>query len=102
MHGHRVSSFAASMMKIVYDNDIEAEIEEQMIRVDVTQDGVSQGLVPGKYLVDIFPFIRHLPSYFLGPELRVKSREWRDAATKLKNIPYNRVLNEMVRVKCSC
>ena len=43
------------MMKIIYDNDIEAEIEEQMIRVDVTQDGVSQGLVPGRYLVDIFP-----------------------------------------------
>ena len=84
------------MMKIIYDNDIEAEIEEQMVRVDVTQDGVSQGLVPGKYLVDIFPSLRRLPSYFLGAELRVKSREWRDAATNLKDIPYKRVLNEMV------
>ncbi|KAI0697653.1 cytochrome P450 [Cerioporus squamosus] len=90
-------SFAASMMKIIYDNDTETEIEEQMIRVDVTQEGVSQGLVPGKYLVDIFPFIQHLPSYFLGPELRVKSREWQNAATDLKNIPYNRVLEEMAQ-----
>ena len=84
------------MMKIIYDNDMEAEIEEQMIRVAVTQDGVSQGLVPGKYLVDIFPSLRRLPSYFLGAELRVKSRGWRDAATNLKDIPYKRVLNEMV------
>ncbi|RDX45836.1 cytochrome P450 [Lentinus brumalis] len=88
-------SFAASMMKIIYDNDIETEIEEQMIRVDMTQEGVSQGLVPGKYLVDILPFIRHLPSWFLGAELRVKSREWQTAANDLKNIPYNRVIEEM-------
>lgn len=96
-HGRYLSSFAASMMKIIYDNDIETEIEEQMIRVDMTQEGVSQGLVPGKYIVDILPFIRHLPSWFLGAELRVKSREWQSAANDLKNIPYNRVIEEMVR-----
>ncbi|TFK92563.1 O-methylsterigmatocystin oxidoreductase [Polyporus arcularius HHB13444] len=90
-------SFAASMMKIIYDNDVESEIEEQMIRVQMTQDGISQGLVPGKYLVEFFPFIRHLPSWFLGAELRVKSTEWRNAANDLKNIPYNRVIEEMVR-----
>ena len=84
-------------MKIVYDNDVDTDIENNMNWVDEYQDGISQGLVPGKFLVEFLPFLRRLPSYFLGPELRKKTPMWRNAEKALRSVAFERVKEEMVR-----
>ncbi|KAI0767313.1 CyP450 monooxygenase [Fomes fomentarius] len=88
-------TFSAAIVKVIYHNDVETDIENQMTWVDQAQDGISQGLPPGKFLVEFMPFLQHLPSYFLGPELRFKSPQWRSAAGSLKEVAIARVKEEM-------
>ncbi|KAI0752761.1 cytochrome P450 [Daedaleopsis nitida] len=91
--------FSVAMMKLLYGNDDEKDIHDQMEWLETYQDGISQGLVPGKFLVEFFPFLQRLPSYFLGPELRAKAVEWRGAGLTMKEVPYARVKEAMVQRK---
>ncbi|KAI0730576.1 cytochrome P450 [Earliella scabrosa] len=77
-------TFSAAIVKVIYNNESEQAVENQMTWVDISQEGISQGLPPGKFLVEFLPFLRHLPSYFLGAELRKYSPRWRHAANLLK------------------
>ncbi|KAI0767311.1 CyP450 monooxygenase [Fomes fomentarius] len=88
-------AFAASIMKVMYNNDVESDIQDQMTWVDESQEGISLGLPPGRFLVDLLPFLRHLPSFFLGPELWLKSPVWRSAAMSHKEVPFARLQEEM-------
>ena len=82
-------------MKVMYDNDVEADIQDQMVWVDQSQEGISLGLPPGRFLVDLLPFLRHLPSFFLGPELWLNSPVWRRAAMSHKEVPFARLKEEL-------
>ena len=80
----------------MYNNDVEADIQDQMMWTEKYQEGISQGLSPGRYLAEFLPFLRYLPRWFLGPELRTKSPEWRSAAKSLKEIGVARVQEALV------
>lgn len=88
-------------MKVMYDNDVESDIQDQMMWVDQSQEGISLGLPPGRFLVDLLPLLRHLPPFFLGPELWLKSPVWRSAAMSHKEVPFARLQEEMVSESCS-
>lgn len=91
-----LSALAASIMKIMYDNDVESDIQDQMTWVDQSQEGIAQCLPPGRCLIDILPWLRYLPSFFHGPMLWLKSPEWRKAAMSHKEVPFARLQEEMV------
>ncbi len=91
------STFSAAIVKVLYHIDVETDIENQMTWIDQAQEGISQGLPPGKFLVEFMPFLRNLPSYFLGPELRVRSPQWRSAEMSIREVAVARVKDEMVR-----
>ena len=90
------STFSAAIVKVIYNNESEQAVENQMTWVDISQEGISQGLPPGKFLVEFFPFLRYLPSYFLGAELRKYSPRWRHAANLLKEVECARIKEDMV------
>ncbi|RPD61680.1 O-methylsterigmatocystin oxidoreductase [Lentinus tigrinus ALCF2SS1-7] len=81
----------ASMTKVVYDIEGDDKIERQVTLVHDAQEGVAQGLVPGKYLVQFFPFLRYVPAWFPGAEFKRLSNKWRAAAWSAKYVPYGEV-----------
>ncbi|KAI0767308.1 CyP450 monooxygenase [Fomes fomentarius] len=88
-------ALAASIMKIMYNNDVESDIQDQMTWVDQSQEGIAKCLPPGRCLIDLLPWLRYLPSFFHGPMLWLKSPEWRKAAMSHKEVPFARLKEEM-------
>ncbi|RPD61615.1 O-methylsterigmatocystin oxidoreductase [Lentinus tigrinus ALCF2SS1-7] len=84
-------TFTAGMTKVVYDIEGDDKIERQINLVEDAQEGVAQGLVPGKYLVQFLPFLRHIPAWFPGAEFKRLSNKWRAAAWSAKYVPFGEV-----------
>jgi len=62
--------------------------------VKVAQDGVDgvvSGLVPGLYLVDIFPILKSIPLCFPGAQFKRNARKWGSAMMACCSIPFEEV-----------
>ncbi|EEB93759.1 hypothetical protein MPER_07547, partial [Moniliophthora perniciosa FA553] len=60
--------------------------------VTLAEDGVEPllvALVPGAFLVDAFPFLKHIPSWFPGAGFKKKARLWKELALKMVNEPFS-------------
>ncbi|KAI8969785.1 O-methylsterigmatocystin oxidoreductase [Trametes punicea] len=80
--------FGAMTMDIVYGiavadtSDPYIKIAERAAKVfhDVT--------VPGRYVVELVPALKHLPSWLPGMGFKRKAIQWRVAVDALRNVPY--------------
>ncbi|RDX45842.1 cytochrome P450 [Lentinus brumalis] len=81
-------TFTASMTKVVYDIDGEDSIKRQITLVEDAQAAIAQGLVPGRFLVQFFPFLRHVPAWLPGAEFKRLSNKWMAAACSAKWEPF--------------
>ena len=86
----------AGIAKITYNCEDDGEIHRLAYHVGTAMEGVALGLVPGKYLVEFLPWLRYLPSWFLGPELRTRGPEWRKSVMYMKHVPFEQVKTLMV------
>lgn len=60
------SHFASTIMEISYGAS-DPEYNKILVQnAEVIVKGLTDGVVPGRYLVNIFPFLRHVPSWFPG------------------------------------
>ncbi|TFK92562.1 cytochrome P450 [Polyporus arcularius HHB13444] len=84
-------TFTASLTKVVYDIDGDRSITRQITLVEDAQEGVAQGLVPGKFLVQFLPFLRHVPAWLPGAEFKRLSNKWQAAAWSAKREPFAEV-----------
>ncbi|KAL1748612.1 cytochrome P450 [Schizophyllum fasciatum] len=55
--------------------------------------------MPGKYLVNLVPALKHIPSWFPGAGFQRKAREWRDVIQYVTDRPFLEVKQSMVRVE---
>ena len=51
---------------------------------------------PGKHLVEAFPCLRYLPSWFPGAGFKTTAARYRIALDKARNVPFNITLDNMV------
>ena len=92
------------MLKITYGIDAsEDDYDEYMATIDAALEGPSQGLVPGKFLVQYFPFLRYIPAWIPGATSQKLWAKWHAAAEKLKNTPFEFAEKHLVRdLTCCC
>ena len=92
--------YAASILKVVYGIEVKSEDDAYVGIVEAAFQGVVEGFVPGKYLVDFIPFLRHIQPWIPGaksPKLWVK---WQTAVLRAANIPYEYTKACMVGFGC--
>ncbi|KAI7103317.1 putative cytochrome P450 [Hortaea werneckii] len=78
---------AEVIVKIVYGYEIEREKPDPYLRaVERALQQISDAAVPGKWAVDIFPFLEYLPE-FLAP-FKHTAREWRATLMEVVNEPH--------------
>ena len=82
------STFGASVLKIVYGIDAKEEDDEYLKANHAALDAISQGLVPGKYMVQFFPCLRHIPTWFPGAYSQRQWAEWQAASAKAQDMPF--------------
>ena len=90
------STFLATLLKNVYGIGITEDHSKYASTFDVLSEGVQQGLVPGKYIVDLLPFLRHVPKWVPGFVWQADFERWRGAVYDVKNVPFASTKEAMV------
>ncbi|KAI0705410.1 CyP450 monooxygenase [Earliella scabrosa] len=90
-------TFAASLLKIIYNIDAADENDRYISAIDTALEGAAQGLAPGRYLVGFFPILRYVPAWFPGAGFQKDFARWREASLALKNMPFDHVKDEVLQ-----
>ena len=48
-----------------------------------------RAVIPGAYLVDVFPFLRHIPEWVPGAKFQRDARIWREMMQRYKDGPFD-------------
>ncbi|KAI0643941.1 CyP450 monooxygenase [Trametes meyenii] len=81
--------FGASIIRVAYGIDIDAESTPYLSIASETMATFAATFVPGKYLVETFPILRFLPPWFPGAQFRRDSEKWRPVVQRLRDVPWN-------------
>lgn len=65
---------------------------------EVTMDKFSQAIQPGRFLVEVFPWLRSFPDWFPGTGWKKTAREWRQLSDRMFNTGYEWTLEQIVRI----
>jgi len=55
-------------------------------------------MLPGRFLVEVFPWLRFIPEWFPGASWKKTVREWRQLSDHFFNAGYEWTLEEIVRI----
>ncbi|TBU63516.1 O-methylsterigmatocystin oxidoreductase [Dichomitus squalens] len=90
-------NFTAVIMKIGYDIPVQSKDDPY---VQITKDaleGPVEGMVPGRFLVDFLPFLRHVPPWFPFAASQRLWVKWQAAGERLKNTPFKEAKAKLAR-----
>ena len=59
-------------------------------------EGVAEGLTPGAFLVEYFPFLRHVPAWLPGAGFQTRLKRWRDASHAMVDMPFAKAKDNIV------
>jgi hypothetical protein len=59
-------------------------------------EGLADAGTPGRYLVDVFPVMKHIPAWFPGAEWKRKANEWLNVNCYVARKPFELVKEQMV------
>jgi cytochrome P450 len=81
---------------MTYDYTIEPHKEDPLVRlVDEALDQFSQAAVPGKWLVDVMPWLEFLPEWLPGVQFKKTARLWEKTTLAMADTPYSYVRQRM-------
>ncbi|KAH9929088.1 cytochrome P450, partial [Epithele typhae] len=92
---HLKFNFSASALKAIYGIDIDEKEDVYEKVMHDTTAAVSQGLVPGKWLVEYLPVLRHVPTWFPGARSQRIWAKWQAYSLLARNLPYDYALSAM-------
>ncbi|KAM5536769.1 hypothetical protein V8D89_009487 [Ganoderma adspersum] len=81
-------NFASVLLKTAYDIDVK---DENDVYIQISEDAITgavDGLVPGRFLVEYLPFLRHVPPWCPGAASQRLWAKWMAAGDRLKNVPF--------------
>ncbi|KAI0634877.1 CyP450 monooxygenase [Trametes polyzona] len=85
--------FAATIMHIAYGIDVAEEHDEYVTIVEKGLAAFSNSLVPGKYIIELFPILRYLPGWLPGVRFKRELAQAKTLAHRLRNLPWKRTLD---------
>ena len=85
---------------MAYGIDVKDENDEVLTGIDAGLQGTRELVVAGGFLVDYFPFLRHLPSFFPGCGFHKLFAKWREDNKLLREMPFLRYKEAIVGPSC--
>ncbi|KAL1937769.1 hypothetical protein VTO73DRAFT_12922 [Trametes versicolor] len=92
---HIAHYFGASIMKIVYGLEVADDDDKYVMIARRALDVFNYFMVPGRFLVDSLPVLRHVPSWFPGAGFKRKAKVWRKDVLALRNVPFEAVMDNV-------
>jgi hypothetical protein len=93
-----LSTFAATIMKIGYGIAIQESDYPYISIAEEVLSGVAEAGIPGSFLVDLFPILKYVPSWFPGAVFQRKAACWREAIKIMADKPFHHVEEQLVQV----
>ncbi|TBU24748.1 cytochrome P450 [Dichomitus squalens] len=87
---------AASILKVVYNIRIEDEKDPLVGMIEAAFEGVNEGVLPGRFLVEFMPFLRYVQPWIPGMQSPKLWEKWQSSARKMANEPYMLTKAQMV------
>ena len=87
---------ASMILKIVYDMDI-TNLDDEFLRLaNECVEKITEATLPGRFWVEIAPFLRHLPSWVPGTEFKKFAESLNLKLAKLLDTPFEDVKRNWV------
>ena len=84
-------------MKVVYGIEAKEEDDEFVTVAEAAVNAAVEGLeFPGKFFVEYFPFLRHIPAWLPGASSQRLSEMWQAVNEKSVSMPYAYAKENMV------
>ena len=93
---HLRTEAGAIILKIAYGYTIDAHRPDPLVVLaDEALDQFSQATVPGKWLVDTLPALKHMPDWFPGAGFKRTAKEWSRTLHAVVEAPYRFVEHQI-------
>lgn len=83
-------------MSIAYGIKIGGFDDPYIVNIEESIEGFNAAGIPGSFLVDLIPALKHVPSWFPGAEFKRKAAHWAAVNQKVVELPFNHVIQQMV------
>ncbi|KAH8104105.1 cytochrome P450 [Cristinia sonorae] len=85
---HTRHLFAKSIMKVTYGIDVKEENDPFIFHAEQTIAAFNTAARPGRYLVDLMPVLKYIPSWFPGARFQKDALYAKDMSQKMVNNPF--------------
>ena len=93
----RPSLFGAVIMRISYGLGVAGHNDRHISLAERGVDILAIIMVPGRYLVEAIPILRHIPAWFPGAQFKRDANVWKEEISALLREPFTVTLDQMVR-----
>ncbi|KAJ7211176.1 cytochrome P450 [Mycena pura] len=98
--GHFRHMAGALIMDIAYGIKVLPSDDPYIQMVEQAVHNLSNASIPGAFLVDIFPALKYVPSWFPGAGFKRKAKEWRKGVREVLEKPFQETKRNIVRQSC--
>lgn len=85
-------------MSVAYGITVKDSDDPYISRAEEALEGLAAAGIPGSFLVDMFPLLKHVPAWFPGAGFKRKAAHWRKLNHKVSELPFEYVEEQMVRI----
>jgi hypothetical protein len=89
-------TLASSIMSIAYGIKVKGFSDPYVVNAVESMNGMAIAGVPGSFLVDIIPNLKHVPDWFPGAGFKQKAAYWAQVNRIVAELPFNHVVQQMV------
>ncbi|KAI0638607.1 CyP450 monooxygenase [Trametes polyzona] len=89
--------FGASIMGIAYGLQIGGDDDKYVKIAKKAMDVFDNFMVPGRFMVESLPFLRHIPSWFPGAGFKRQAALWRKDVFALRHVPFEAAEENLAR-----
>nr|BED43030.1 cytochrome P450 monooxygenase [Trametes versicolor] len=89
---HVRHSFGSTIMRVSYGIEVAEENDPYVAAVEEGVATFNEAFVPGAFLVETFPSLRHIPSWFPGGGFKRTAAKWKEIAHNMRDAPFKKTL----------
>ncbi|KAI0767229.1 CyP450 monooxygenase [Fomes fomentarius] len=88
-------AFGSTILRVVYGIEADSPEDEYILLEEEAQVINDKAFSPGRYLVEVLPFLRYIPSWFPGARFKRDAARWKVTLQETRNKPFDATLEQM-------
>ncbi|KAF9488920.1 cytochrome P450 [Pleurotus eryngii] len=98
---HIEYTLAGSIIAITYGLDVKPEHDPNIVRAEKALVQLKEAAITGNFIVDILPFLKHIPSWMPGASFKAYAERVRPDTEDMRSTPYKQGCDRLVSYRIS-